>query len=111
MEADSLRIFYAELLFAKSLHESTEQTMLKSLLYPETSMSWQVGAPPRSYTFDLDSTRAKRRKIQVEEVEAQTARSDESEYDGDECSTRRLDLATMKANISNIFKSSPSCLW
>ena len=74
-------------------------------------MSWHVGAPPRSYAFNLDSTRAKRRKLLVEEIDAQTARVDESDSDGDESSTRRLDLATMKANISSIFKSSPSCPW
>ena len=83
--------------------------MLKSVLYPETSRSWQVGAAPRSYAFNLDSTRAKRSKLQIEEVEAQTTRVDESDSDGDEGSARRLDLATIKANISTLFKSSPAC--
>ncbi len=110
IEADSLRIFYAELLFARSLHEASEQTMLKSVLYPETSRSWHVGAAPRSYAFSLDSTRAKRRKLQIEEVEAQTARVDESDSDRDKGSARRLDLANIKANISTLFKSSPACL-
>lgn len=85
--------------------------MLKSVLYPETSRSWQVGAAPRSYAFNLDSTRAKRRKLQIEEVEAQTASVDESDSDVDEDSTRRLDLATIKAKISTLFESSPSCPW
>ena len=85
--------------------------MLKSVLYPETSRSWKVGVAPRSYAFNLDSTRAKRRKLQIEEVEAQTARVDESDSDGDEGSTRRLDLTTIKANISALFKPSPSCPW
>ena len=85
--------------------------MLKSVLYPEASRSWQVSVVPHSYAFNLDSTRAKRRKLQIEEVEAQTARIDESDSDGDEGSTRRLDLATIKANISTLFKSSPSCPW
>jgi hypothetical protein len=85
--------------------------MLKSVLYPEASRSWQVGAAPRSYALNLDSTRAKRRKLQIEEVEAQTAGVDESDSDGDEGSTRRLDLATMKANISTLFELSPSCPW
>lgn len=85
--------------------------MLKSVLYPETSRSWQVGTAPRSYTFNLNSTRAKRRKLQIEEVEAQTTRVDESNSDGDEGSARRLDLATIKANTSTLFKSSPACPW
>jgi len=85
--------------------------MLKSVLYPETSRSWQVGAAPRSYAFNLDSTRAKRRKLQIEEVESQAACVDESDSDEDEGSTRRLDLTAIKANISTLFKSSPSCPW
>ena len=70
IEADRLRVFYAELLLARSLYEASEQTLLKSVLYPDTSMSWHVGAPPRSYAFNLDSIRAKRRKLLVEEVDA-----------------------------------------
>ncbi len=81
------------------------------MLYPETSRSWQVGAAPRSYTFNLDSTRAKRRKLQIKEVESQAACVDESDSDKDEGSTRRLDLTAIKANISTLFKSSPSCPW
>ncbi len=83
--------------------------MLKSVLYPELLRLWQVGAAPRSYAFNLDSTRAKRRKLQIEEVEAQTASADKSGPDWDEGSTQRLDLAAIKANISTLFKSSPSC--
>jgi len=47
--------------------------------------------------------------LQIEEVEAQTAHLDESDSDEDEGSTRRLDLAAIKANLSALFKSSPSC--
>ncbi|KAL9127436.1 MAG: hypothetical protein Q9217_003688 [Psora testacea] len=111
IEADSLRIFYAELLLARSLYEASEQIMLKSVLYPEASRSWQVGVAPRSYALNLDSTRAKRRKLQIEEVEAQTAYVDESGRDRDEGSTEQLDLAAMKANLSTLFQSSPSCPW
>lgn len=84
--------------------------MLKSVLYPETLRSWQVGTAPRSYAFNLDFIRAKRRKLQIEEVEAQNTHFNESDPDGDEGSTRRLDLATIKANIAVLFRSSPSCL-
>ncbi len=111
IEADSLRVFYAELLLARSLYEASEQIMLKSVLYPEISRSWQVGAAPRSYAFNLDSTQAKRRKLQIEEVEAQTSNVDESGSDWDEGDTRRLDLAVIKASVSTLFKSSPSCPW
>ncbi len=89
--------------------------MLKSVLYPETSRSWQVGAAPRSYTFNIDSTRAKRRKLQVEEVEAQTsthtASDDEGSSDWDNGDARQLDLGAIKASVSTLFKSSPLCPW
>ena len=85
--------------------------MLKSVLYPKTSRSWQVGTAPRSYTFNLNSTRVKRKKLQIEEVKAQTTCVDESDSDGDKGSAQRLDLATIKANTSTLFKSSPLCLW
>ena len=89
--------------------------MLKSVLYPETSRSWQVGAAPRSYIFNIDSTRAKRRKLQVEEVEAQTsthpAGADEGSSDWDDGDARRLDLGAIKASVSILSQSSPSCPW
>ena len=85
--------------------------MLKSVMYPESSMSWQVGAAPRSYTFSLDSTRAKRRKLQIEEVEAQTVGIDESSSDGNEDDIQPPDLANIKARVSILSKSSPSCPW
>ena len=95
----------------RSLYEASEQTMLKSVLYSETSMSWQVDAASRSYAFNLDFTRAKRRKLQIEEVEVQAARIDESDSDWDEDNARRLDLATVKINISILFESFFSCSW
>lgn len=76
---------------------------------PEISRSWQVGAAPRSYAFSLDSTRAKRRKLPFEKVEAQTSNVDESGSDWDEGDTRRLDLAVTKASVSTLIKLSPSC--
>ena len=89
--------------------------MVKSVLYPETSRSWQVGAAPRSYIFNIDSTRAKRRKLQLKEVEAQTsthtAGDDEGSSDWDDGDARRLDFRAIKASVSTLFKSSPSCPW
>jgi len=83
--------------------------MLKSVLYLETLRSWQVGTTPRSYVFNLDFIRAKRRKLQIKEVEAQNTYFNESDPDRDKGSTQRLDLATIKANIAVLFRSSPSC--
>ncbi|KAL9132051.1 MAG: hypothetical protein Q9217_000179 [Psora testacea] len=57
----------------------------------------QVGTAPRSYAFVLDSTRAKRRKLQIEEVEAQTDSVDETSLDCNEDDTQPLDLAAIKA--------------
>ena len=89
--------------------------MLKNVIYPEISRSWQVGAAPRSYTFNIDSTRAKRRKLLVEEIEAQTsirtAGDDEGSSDWDDGDTRRLSLVAIKASVSTLFKSSPLCPW
>ncbi len=85
--------------------------MLKSVLYLETSRLWQIGAAPRFYAFNLDFTRAKRRKLQIEEVEAQIASVDKSDSDVNKDSTRRLDLATLKINISTLFKLFFSCPW
>ncbi len=85
--------------------------MLKSVLYPESSRSWQVGAAPRSYTFELDSTRAKRRKLQIEELDAQNAIPDEDDSDWGEGGTQPLDLAAIKARVSTLFASSLSCPW
>ena len=85
--------------------------MLKSVLYPEKSKSWQVGTAPRSYAFDLDSTRTKRRKLQTQEIEAQTTAVHESGPEWDEESTAKMDLATIKAGVSNLFNSSPPCPW
>lgn len=85
--------------------------MLKSVLYSKTLRSWQINASPRSYTFNLDFTRAKRRKLQIKEIEAKTARVNESDFDRDKSSTRRLNLAIIKINILTLFKSFPSCSW
>ncbi len=83
--------------------------MLKSVLYPESSRSWQVGVAPRSYTFMLDSTRAKRRKLQIEDVEAQTASVDKSSSDWDEDETQGLDIPAIKVRTSSLSEMSPSC--
>ncbi len=111
IQAGRLRLYYAELLLARSLYEASEHIMLKSVLYPEPSKSWQVGTAPRSYAFSLGPTKAKRRKLQIEEVEAQTATIDESgsDWDGDE--EQRLDLAAIKAQASTLFASNLSCPW
>ena len=53
--------------------------MLKSVLYSEFSRSWQIDAAPRFYIFKLDFTRAKRRKLQIEELNAQNAIPDEDD--------------------------------
>ena len=110
IETDRLTVFYAELILARSLHEVNEQMLLKNVFYPELSMLWHVGVLPRSYAFNLDSTKTKRRKLLVEELDAQSVRDDEGDSESDESSARRLDLAAMKANISTIFKSL-SCPW
>lgn len=93
------------------LHEVSEQIILKSVLYSKTSRSWQIDTAPRFYTFNLDFTRAKRRKLQIEEIEAQITRVDESDSDENEDSARRLNLAIIKVNISTLFKSFSACLW
>ena len=59
----------------------------------------------------LDSTRAKKRKLQLEAVEAQTLRGDESSSDRNEDDPEPLGLASIKAGASTLFRSSPSCPW
>ena len=85
--------------------------MLKSVLYPEHSRSWQVGIAPRIYESSVDSKRAKRRKLQIEEVEAQIASLNENCSDEDEDSILQMDLTVIKTNISTLFRWTPSCLW
>jgi len=85
--------------------------MLKSVLYSESSRSWQVGVAPRFYTFMLDFTRAKQRKLQIEDVEAQTASVDKSSSDWDEDETQGLDISAIKARTSSLSEMSPSCPW
>lgn len=83
--------------------------MLKSVLYSEFSRSWQVDAAPRFYIFELDFTRAKRRKLQIEELNAQNAIPDEDDSDWGEDGTQSLNLAAIKARISTLFASFLSC--
>ncbi len=85
--------------------------MLKSILYSEFSRSWQIDAASRFYIFELDFTRAKRRKLQIEELNAQNAISDEDDSNWDEDDTQSLNLATIKARVSTLFASSLSCSW
>lgn len=111
IEKDKLRIFFAELLLARSLYEAGEQIMLKCVLYPEWSSPWRIGAIPRSYDFILGSTRTKRRKLQIEEVEAQTANADEEMSDWNEENVRSLDPNSITAQASALFRSLPACPW
>ena len=111
IDAERLRVFFAELLLARSLYEASEQNMLKSILYPESSMAWQVGAAPRSYAFPLDSTRLKRRKLEIEAIEAQATSANDSSSDWSEDDAQTLDLADIKAGAETLFRSFPSCLW
>jgi len=83
--------------------------MLKSVLYSESSRSWQVGVAPRFYTFMLDFIRAKQRKLQIEDVEAQTASVDKSSSDWDEDETQGLNIPAIKARTSSLSEMSPSC--
>lgn len=85
--------------------------MLKSVLYSNTLRLWQVDVAPHFYTFNLDSTWVKWRKLQIEEIKAQTAHIDESDSDEDEDSTQWLNLTIIKVNISTLFKLSPLCSW
>ena len=80
-------------------------------MYLKSSMSWQVGAAPHSYTFSLDSTQMKQRKLQIEEVKAQTVSIDESSSDDNEDDIQPPDLANIKVRVSILSKSSSSCLW
>ena len=111
IDAERLRVFFAELLLARSSYEASEQNMLKSLLYPESLMAWQVGAAARSYAFPLDSTRPKRRKLEIEAVEAQATSANDSSSSWSEDDAHTLDLADIKAGAGTLFKSSPSCPW
>lgn len=94
-----------------SLYEASEQSMLKSVLYSESSRSWQVGVAPHFYTFMLDFIRTKQRKLQIEDVEAQTASVDKSSSDWDEDETQGLNISAIKARTSSLSKMSSSCPW
>ncbi|MCJ1359584.1 MAG: hypothetical protein MMC33_009586 [Icmadophila ericetorum] len=107
--ADSLRVFHAELLLARSIYETSERLILKSILYPEASRSWQIGATPHSYAFTIDSTRSKKRKLQIEEIEAQTV--DIGDGNLGEDGSQAFDMVAIIANASTLFKLSPSCPW
>ena len=104
IEEDVLRVFYAEMLLARSRYEAGERTILRSILYPDSSRSWQVGAPPRSYAFILDTTRAKRRKLQITEIEAQTSGIEDNSFDIDSDDTEPKDLTAIKDKISTLCK-------
>ena len=111
IEADTLRMFYAELLLARSMYKTSEHTVLKSVLYLKCSMSWQVGAVPCSYTFLLNSTRAKQRKLQIEKMKDQTVSIDESSSDSNKDDIQSLDLANIKVRVSMLTRSFSFCLW
>jgi len=85
--------------------------MLKSVLYSESLRSWQVGVAPHFYTFMLDFIRAKQRKLQIEDVKAQTASVDKSSSDWDEDETQGLNIPVIKARTSSLSEMSPSCSW
>ena len=74
--------------------------MLKSVLYPESPGYWQVGT--RSCAFSIDSARAKRRKLQVEDIEAHTDSPEESCPEEDD--PRQLDL-------TSLFRFNPASPW
>ena len=76
-DVEKLRLFYAKLLLTRFLYNVSELNMLDRLLYPEPSASWQLGEPPRAYACRPESERAKRQKLQFDEVEAQTADASE----------------------------------
>lgn len=109
VEASSLRVLYAELLLARSLYEASERSMLKNIVYPEPSRHWQVGAAPRSYEFE--SRPAKRRKLLLPEIEAQSVSGNEISLGSEEDNTMALDNSTIEAGASTLFQSSPSCPW
>ncbi len=111
INADSLRLFYTQLLLTRSLYEASKHIMLKSVLYLKFSRSWQVDMTSRSYTFSLDSTKVKRRKLQLENVKAQTAAIKESDSDWNEDNDQRLNLMIIKTKISNLFAFSSFCFW
>ena len=55
--------------------------MLKSVLYSKILKSWQIDTASRFYVFNLDFTQAKRRKLQIKEIEIQITHVDESNFD------------------------------
>lgn len=59
----------------------------------------------------LDSIRAKRRRLEIEEVIAQTASVDKSSSDWDDDENQALDLTAIKARVSSLFAMSPSGPW
>ncbi len=111
INADSLRLFYTQLLLARSLYEASEHIMLKSILYSKFSRLWQVDTSSRSYAFLLDSTNAKRRKLQLENMKAQTAAIEESDSDWNKDDDQQLNLVIIKTKISNLFAFSSFCFW
>lgn len=85
--------------------------MLKNVLYSKISKLWWIDVASRFYAFNLDFIKAKRRKLQIEEIEAQIVDVDKSDSNWDENSIRRLNLTTIEVNILTLFKSFSSYSW
>lgn len=111
IDTDRLRVFYAELLLARFLYETSKQSMLKSVLYSESLRSWQIDIASHFYTFMFDFIRAKWKKLQIEEIEAQTASVDKSSSNWNEDETQELNLSVIKARVLRLFEMFSACSW
>ena len=105
IDADKLRVEFAGLILRRSRYETSEKMIRSNLLYPEATRSWQVGTKRRSYS-DIDTTKARRRKLQFEELQAQDASPEDFNSDHDEPSAQTAD-----AEASLLFKASPFRPW
>ena len=105
--AEDLRINFVELLVARSLFETSERSLLRDIssVSPEV---WQMGSESR---FHLSKTAPTRRKLKLEDIDAQREGGDEGPASSSDESTWSTDLPIIKAKAAALFASSPVSPW
>jgi NAD-dependent SIR2 family protein deacetylase len=105
--AEDLRINFVELLVARSLFEASERSLLRGVSSVSPG-AWQVGSEPGSH---LSKTAPTRRRLKLEDIDAQCEGGDEGAASSSDESTWSSELPIIKAKAAALFASSPVSPW
>jgi len=102
--ADDLRIIFVELLIERSSFEASERSLLKSVSSYAPPDLCRVESEPRPRTF---RTMPKRRRLRLEDIEAQREGGDEVEASSSDEETSRFHIEIKAAELFTAWPSSP----